>query len=123
MNRLILIDGHSMLYRAFYALPSLSTKNGLPTNAIYGFLRMLLKLLKDYKPSHFGVAFDTPKPTFRHMEFNEYKTKRPPLPDKLKPQIKITKDILKAMGIKSIEIEGYEADDIIGTISTIAEKE
>jgi len=112
-----------MLYRAFYALPSLSTKNGLPTNAIYGFLRMLLKLLKDYKPSHFGVAFDTPKPTFRHMEFKEYKTKRPPLPDKLKPQIKITKDILKAMGIKSIEIEGYEADDIIGTISTIAEKE
>lgn len=123
MKKLILIDGHSLLYRAFYALPPLSTKDGFPTNAIYGFIRMLIKLLKEYNPTHCGVAFDTPKPTFRHIEFKEYKTKRPEMPDKLKPQINVTKNILNAMGIKTLEFEGYEADDIIGTISNIAEKE
>ncbi|MCX8128267.1 MAG: DNA polymerase I [Synergistetes bacterium] len=123
MKRLILIDGHSLLYRAFYALPPLSTKDGFPTNATYGFIRMLIKLIKQYKPTHCGIAFDTPKPTFRHLEFKEYKIKRPEMPDKLKPQVKLTKDIINAMGIKTIEFEGYEADDIIGTISAKAESE
>ncbi len=121
MKKFLLIDGHSLLYRAFYALPPLSTRDGFPTNAIYGFLRMLIRLLKEYNPRYGAVAFDTPKPTFRHLKFREYKIKRPEMPDKLKPQIDMAKEILRAMGIKTIEVEGYEADDIIGTLSLKAE--
>ncbi len=123
MKRLILIDGHSLLYRAFYALPPLRTKDGFPTNATYGLLKMLIKLFKEYNPSHCGVAFDTPKPTFRHKEFTDYKITRPEMPDDLKPQISITKEILNALGIKTLEFEGFEADDIIGTLSLKAEQE
>lgn len=123
MKRLVLIDGHSLLYRAFYALPPLSTKDGFPTNAIYGFLRMLIKLLKDYKPSHCGVALDMPKPTFRHLEFKDYKVTRPGMPDQLKPQVNKVKEILDAMGIRTLEFEGFEADDIIGTLCLRAETE
>ncbi|MCD6362657.1 MAG: DNA polymerase I [Synergistetes bacterium] len=123
MKRLLLIDGHSLLYRAFYALPPLGTRDGFPSNAVYGFLRMLIKLLKEYKPNYGAVAFDTPKPTFRHREFKEYKIKRPEMPDKLRPQIEVAKEIIRAMGIKTIEMEGFEADDIIGTISLKAEGE
>ncbi len=117
---LILIDGNSLMYRAFYALPLLSTDDGTYTNAIYGFLGMLLKTVEDEKPSHMAVAFDVKGKTFRNDIYAEYKAGRKPMPEELIPQFDVIKNLLLSMDIKTIGMEGYEADDIIGTLSSMA---
>src|SRR3972149_2843783 len=116
-KQLLLIDGSSYIYRAFHAIPYLSNSNGLPTNAIYGFAQMLLKVIKDFKTDHIAVAFDVKRPSFRHKMYEEYKAHRPEMPDNLKPQIPFIKKLVKAFNIPVLELEGYEADDIIGTLS------
>jgi len=118
-GRLILIDGNSLLYRAFFAMRYLSTSSGEPTNAVYGLTTMLLKVLDD-KPDFIAVAFDTPKPTFRHVEYAEYKAHRKPTPDDLIRQAPVARDLIRAFAIPVVEVEGYEADDIIGAIATKA---
>ena len=114
---LVLIDGNSLVYRAFFALPLLRTKQGVFTNAVYGFLTMLFKVLKDYNPAYLVVAFDKSRVTLRTEEFAEYKAHRQPTPPELRGQFDILKEVLKAMDITYMEIEGYEADDLIGTLS------
>ena len=117
MEKLILIDGNSLINRAFYAMPLLSTKDGVYTNAVYGFLNMFFKMLSEEKPDFVGVAFDLKAPTFRHKMFSDYKGTRKPMPEELRPQIPLLKELLTLMGVKTFELEGYEADDIIGTIA------
>ncbi|MBE5737043.1 MAG: DNA polymerase I [Clostridiales bacterium] len=117
MEKLVLIDGNSLINRAFYAMPILSTKDGVYTNAIYGFINMFFKMLSDEKPTFIAVAFDLKAPTFRHKMYSEYKGTRKPMPEELRPQIPLLKEVLSLMGIKTIEQEGIEADDIIGTIA------
>lgn len=112
---LYLIDGSAYIYRAYHAISSLSTKNGLPTNATYGFTNMLLKVIKDKNPHYLAVAFDVKGPTFRHELYPEYKANRPAMPDDLGVQIQYIKDIVSAHNIACLEKEGYEADDIIAT--------
>jgi len=121
-KQMIIIDGNSLIYRAFYGLPTLTTKEGKHTNAIFGFVTMLYKVLKKYDPEYVGVAFDLKAPTFRHKEYSEYKAGRKKMPPELAEQIKPLKDILDAMNIFRIESEGFEADDLIGTISKICEQ-
>ncbi len=116
-RRVLLIDGNSFCYRAFYAIKSLSTSTGQPTNAIYGFVTMLNKLLAEYKPQYLAVAFDVKGPTFRHKKFTDYKIHRKPMPDDLRVQLPTIKKILKAYRICVFEKEGYEADDIIATLA------
>lgn len=116
MEKIILVDGSSVLFRGYYALPKFSTSNNIPTNAVYGFLRMLLKIIKDERPSYIAVAFDKKAPTFRHIEFKEYKSNRPKMPDDLSIQFEIAREILDAFKIKYFELDGFEADDIIGTM-------
>lgn len=118
---LVIIDGNSIINRAFYALPEMSNKEGLKTNAIYGFTNMLLKIIDTYNPTHISVAFDRKAPTFRHIEFKEYKAGRKKMPDELREQFEPLKDLLDKFKIHRLEIDGYEADDIIGTISKKAE--
>ncbi|OXX84821.1 DNA polymerase I [Paraclostridium benzoelyticum] len=120
---LIIIDGNSIVNRAFYALPDLTNKKGLHTNAIFGFTNMLFKLIDTYKPTHVSVAFDKKAPTFRHLEYKEYKAGRKKMPDELRQQMEPLKNLLDAFNINRLEIEGYEADDIIGTVSLKAEQE
>ncbi len=119
-KKLLLIDGNSVLYRAFYGVPLLSTASGEYTNAIYGFSTMLLKLLQDEQPSHVAVAFDKGKMTFRHAFFPEYKGKRQSTPPELIGQFPMARDLLSHFRIPSLELESYEADDIIGTLATQA---
>lgn len=122
MNKtLVIIDGNSIINRAFYALPEMSNKEGLKTNAIYGFTNMLLKIIDTYNPTHISVAFDRKAPTFRNIEFKEYKAGRKKMPDELREQFEPLKDLLDKFNIHRLEIDGYEADDIIGTVSKIAE--
>lgn len=121
-KKFVVIDGNSLANRAFYALPPLTTSQGIITNAAYGFTTMLYKLLEDEKPDFMAVAFDKAKLTFRNKEYAEYKANRKGMPDDLKPQFPIIKDILKAMGIPIYELEGFEADDLIGTLSVKAEE-
>lgn len=122
MNKtLVIIDGNSIINRSFYALPEMSNKEGLKTNAIYGFTNMLLKIIDTYNPTHISVAFDRKAPTFRHIEFKEYKAGRKKMPDELREQFEPLKDLLDKFNIHRLEIDGYEADDIIGTVSKIAE--
>ena len=116
-KQLLLIDGTAYIYRAFHAIPHLSNSKGLPTNAVYGFARMLLKVIKDFKTDHIAVAFDVKGPSFRHKMYEEYKAHRPEMPDSLKPQIPYIKELVRALNMPVLELEGYEADDIIGTIS------
>lgn len=116
-DKLMIIDGSSLLYRAFYALPLLSTKDGIYTNGVYGFLTMLYKILEDYEPEYICVAFDRKSPTFRHLEYEEYKANREEAPDELSLQFPIVKDILNKMNIYQVDIDGFEADDIAGTIA------
>ncbi len=114
---LIIIDGSSLIYRAFHAIPaSFSTSKGLPTNAIYGFTQSLLKILKDYSPGYIGIAFDVKGPSFRHEMFEEYKAERPPMPDLLSVQIPYIKRVVSAFGIPVLQKESYEADDVIATL-------
>ncbi len=120
MSKLVAIDGNSIMNRAFYGIMNsklLMTSDGIYTNAIYGFLSILNKLLQDENPDYICVAFDLKAPTFRHKKYEEYKATRKGMPDELRVQMPIIKDILKAMNIKILELEGYEADDILGTIS------
>ncbi len=114
---LLLFDGHALIHRAYHALPALSvTKTGEPTGAVYGFASMLLKVMADFKPTHWAIALDSPAPTFRHEKYEQYKAHRPPAPDELKMQIKRVKELIKTFNLPSFEVPGYEADDIIGTI-------
>jgi len=121
-NTLVLIDGNAIMHRAYHALPLLSTSNGIPTNVLYGFLSMVYKVTSDFSPTHIAVAFDTPKPTFRHQLFKEYQSKRPKIEDSFKQQIPLVKEAVDLCGICRLEKEGYEADDIIGTICKTLEK-
>ncbi len=123
MKRLVLIDGHAILHRAYHALPqTMRNKKGELTNAVYGFTTMLLKVIDDLKPKYLIVAFDTPKPTFRHTEFVGYQAQRPKMETELASQLENVRRILRALGIPFFAIEGYEADDIIGTLAKQAAK-
>jgi DNA polymerase-1 len=117
MEKLVLIDGNSLLNRAFYATPVFTTKDGLPTNAVFGFVKLLLKIVSDKKPTHIVVAFDVHAPTFRHKMYDSYKAGRKPMPDDLAKQMPVLKDVLRAMNICICEKAGFEADDIIGTLA------
>lgn len=121
-KRLFLIDGNSLINRAFYALPPLTNDKGEPTNAIYGLTMMLLRLREDYNPEQMVVAFDVSGPTFRHSQYEEYKATRKGMPDDLRSQIPVMKELLDKLGIKRMEVQGYEADDLIGTIAKQGEK-
>jgi len=114
--RLLLIDGSSYIYRAFFAIRHLSNSKGFPTNAIYGFTNMLLKVLREEEPEYLAIAFDAPGPTFRHEVFGDYKAHRPSMPENLRPQIPRIKEIVAALRIPVLEKEGFEADDLIGTL-------
>ena len=116
-RRLYLVDGTGNIFRAYHALQGLSTKAGLPTNAIYGFTTMLRRLLREEKPDYLGVAFDLAAPTFRHVEFEEYKAHRPPPPDDLVAQIPYVKKVCEVLRLPILEKEGFEADDLIGTLA------
>lgn len=123
MEKLVLIDGHSILNRAFYGVPDLSNSEGLHTNAIYGFLNILFKILEEETPDYLTVAFDVHAPTFRHEIYKEYKGTRKPMPEELREQVPVLKEVLGAMGIKMMEQAGLEADDILGTLARRAEQE
>ena len=116
-EKLMIIDGSSLLHRAFYALPLLSTKEGIYTNGVYGFLTMLYRIKDEYKPDYICVAFDKKGPTFRHKEYKDYKGTRQSTPTELAQQFPIIRDILKAMNIKTLEMSEYEADDIAGSLA------
>ena len=124
-KRVLLIDGHSMAYRAFFALPAenFTTAEGQHTNAIYGFTTMMISLLKEEKPTHVAVAFDVSRKTFRTEIFPEYKANRAKTPDEFRSQMGYLHELVDAFGIKQFEVEGFEADDIIATITKQAEKE
>lgn len=122
-DKIMIIDGNSIINRAFYAIPALQNKNGVYTNGIYGFLNIFLKLYEEEKPNYIAVAFDLKGPTFRHEDYAEYKGTRKKMPDELRPQIPMLKDLLRNMNISVYEKEGYEADDIIGTLGKKCEKE
>src|SRR5690625_4661707 len=122
-NKLVMIDGNSLLFRAFYALPLLNNDRGVYTNAVYGFTNILLKILEEEKPTHMLVAFDAGKTTFRHSTYKEYKGGRQKTPPELSEQFPLTREILSAFRIPHYELEMYEADDIIGTLSKVADKD
>ncbi len=122
-KKLVLIDGHSILNRAFFGLPDLTNSEGIHTNAVYGFLNIMFRILAQEKPEYLTVAFDLHAPTFRHKMFAEYKGTRKPMAEELRQQVPLMKEMLKAMGICVVEKEGYEADDILGTLAYNAEKE
>ena len=121
-EKILLIDGHSILNRAFYGLPDLTNAEGLHTNAIYGFLNILFKILEEEKPDYLTVAFDLHAPTFRHKQYEAYKGARKPMPMELREQIPVMKDVLSAMGVTMITKEGYEADDLLGTVAKKSEE-
>ena len=121
MDKLLLIDGHSILNRAFYGLPDLTNSKGEHTNAVLGFINIILKVIEEEKPTHLAVAFDVHAPTFRHNMFAEYKGTRKGMPDELRSQVPMIKELLKLMDVTILEAEGYEADDIIGTMSVLGE--
>ena len=121
--RLFLVDGSSYIYRAFYAIAHLSNSKGLPTNAVFGFTQMLLKVLKEHRPDYLAVVFDSKAPTFRSKIYKEYKANRPTMPQGLIPQIPYIRKIVEGYGIAALEMEGYEADDLIGTVAKKLEPE
>lgn len=122
MKKLLILDSNSILNRAFYGVRYLSAKDGTPTNAIYGFLNILLKLIKEQEPDYICAAFDVNAPTFRHKQYEGYKAQRKPMPEGLAAQMPLAKDVLRAMGVTILEKEGYEADDIIGTVARLCEE-
>src|SRR5580658_6921632 len=121
-RRLVVIDGYSLLYRAFFATRFLSTSDGRPTNALYGFTGMLFLLLEKVQPEAIVVALDAPGKTFRHTEYTEYKGTRRETADELKVQLAEARNLIEALGIPMVELTGYEADDVVGTISKLAEE-
>ncbi len=122
-KKIVLIDGHSILNRAFYGLPLLTNKEGLHTNAVYGFLNILFRILDEENPDYLTVAFDLHAPTFRHKMFDDYKGTRKPMPEELREQVPVIKELLGAMNIQVVTLEGYEADDVLGTIAAKCENE
>src|SRR5260221_5804408 len=123
MAKLMLIDGNSLTYRAFFALPTdMATAHGQVTNAVYGFTSMLINLLRDHRPDHVAVAFDRPEPTFRHAQVEEYKATREAAPDILRQQMGLVREVAQTLRIPIIEQAGFEADDIIATLATKAQK-
>ncbi len=116
-KRFIIIDGNSLINRAFYAIPDLTTREGIHTNGVYGFINMLNKIIEDYKPDYISVAFDMKAPTFRHKEYKEYKAQRKKMPTELAEQMPILKEILDAYRVHRTQLEGFEADDLIGTLA------
>lgn len=122
MEKLVLIDGHSILNRAFFGLPDLTNSEGLHTNAVYGFLNILFKIVDEEKPNYLVVAFDVKHPTFRHEIYPEYKGTRKPMADELRQQVPLIKEVLSAMDICIVELPGFEADDILGTLAKRGEK-
>ena len=123
MKKILLMDGHSILNRAFYGVPDLTNSKGMHTNAVYGFINILLKVIDEEQPDFVTVAFDVKQPTFRHERYEAYKGTRKPMPAELHEQVPVVKDVLKAMNITVVERGGYEADDILGTIAGLAERE
>lgn len=123
MEKIVLIDGHSILNRAFYGVPDLSNSEGLHTNAVYGFLNIMFKILDEEQPEYLAVAFDVHAPTFRHEIYSEYKGTRKPMPEELREQVPVMKEVLGAMGIRTVEKPGLEADDILGTLAKRSEKD
>ncbi|TCO80010.1 DNA polymerase I [Marinisporobacter balticus] len=121
-KKIVIIDGNSLINRTFYALPPLTTKEGVHTNAVYGFVNVLYRILEDYKPDYMTVAFDRKAPTFRHVAFDAYKAGRKKMPSELGAQLPILKEVLDAFNMHRVEIDGYEADDLIGTIAKFCEE-
>lgn len=122
MKKLLCIDGNSILNRQFYGIRYLSTKDGFPTNAIFGFVNIIMKQLDALSPDYIAVAFDLKAPTFRHLSYGDYKAGRKPMPEELAQQMPVAKELCRAMGIAVIEKEGYEADDVLGTLAVMAEQ-
>lgn len=122
MSKIVLIDGHSILNRAFYGLPDLTNAEGLHTNAVYGFLNIMFKILEEEKPEYLTVAFDVHAPTFRHQMYADYKGTRKPMAEELREQVPLMKEVLHSMGVVTIEQAGLEADDILGTLSRRCEQ-
>ena len=122
-GKLFLVDGHSLCYRAFYAIQNLTNSKGEPTNAIYGFVTMLRKILEEQKPDHVAMCFDRKEPTFRHQQYKEYKAHRKPMPEELVSQIEPIKEFCRISNIAILEKAGYEADDVIGTLAKQGKKE
>ena len=117
MTKLVLIDGNAILHRAYHALPPMTANSGEPIHAVYGFVSMLLRIIELLKPTHIAVAWDTPKPTFRHVEYSQYQSQRPREQSDLSPQFSIMQKVLESMKIPNFSLEGFEADDVIGTIA------
>ena len=122
-DKIVLLDGHSLLNRAFYGIPLLTNSAGVHTNAVYGFLNILFKILDEEQAQYLAVAFDLHAPTFRHKRYEAYKGTRHAMPDELREQVPLMKNMLTAMGVPLMMLEGYEADDLIGTISRKAEEQ
>ena len=120
-RKLVLIDGHSILHRAFYGVPDLTNAKGLHTNAVYGFLNIMFRILEEEKPDYLAVAFDVHAPTFRHELYEAYKGTRKPMPEELREQVPVLKDVLRAMQVTIVEQAGLEADDILGTLAKKAQ--
>ncbi len=116
-KKIFLIDANNIIYRSFFAIGRFTTSTGQPTNAVFGFVSTLLKILKEYKPVHMAVVFDAPGPTFRHSLFEEYKIARKPMPDELQAQIPVIKEIIKRFGMKILQQDGYEADDLLASVA------
>ncbi|MCM8820450.1 MAG: DNA polymerase I, partial [Candidatus Omnitrophica bacterium] len=123
MADIYLIDGSALIYRSYYAIRDLRTSTGKPTNAIYGFISSILKVIKDKKPEYMCILYDLKVPTMRHISFAEYKAQRKPMPEELIEQIPTMKEVIGLLGVKQIEKEGYEADDLIATLSEKLSKE
>ena len=121
MEKIVLIDGHSILNRAYYGVPDLTNSDGLHTNAVYGFLNIMFKILDEEKPDYFAVAFDLKTPTFRHKMYEQYKGTRKPMQEELRQQVPVIKEMLEAMQVPLMMLEGYEADDLLGTVAKKAE--
>ena len=121
--KLMILDGNSIVNRAFYGVRPLSAPDGTPTNAVFGFLNILQRLLDEQKPEALCVAFDKKDPTFRHRAYEGYKAQRHPMPEELAAQMPVLKEVLDAMGVRRCELSGYEADDILGTVAARCERE
>ena len=122
-EKILLIDGHSIVNRAFYGVPPLTNSDGLHTNAIYGFLNIFFNAYSKIQPDYVIVAFDVREKTFRHLMYDAYKGNRKGMPEELHEQVPVLKEVLQSMHIKTAELAGYEADDVIGTYAKMAEKE
>ena len=122
MKKLVLIDSNALVHRAFHALPPMNSSQGVMTNAVYGFMSILMRMIKDLRPDYIAATFDLAAPTFRHEEFAEYKAHREKAPDELYQQIPIVKEMLGQLGIPVFEKAGFEADDLIGSLAEISKK-